>query len=49
VKHREASRFEQLTEETIQFIEELERVSSAPASLISTRFESRSIIARRAW
>jgi adenylosuccinate synthase len=49
VKNREASRFEQLTEETIQFIEELERVSSAPVSLVSTRFESRSIIDRRAW
>jgi adenylosuccinate synthase len=49
VKNREASRFEQLTEETIRFVEELERVSSAPVSLISTRFESRSIIDRRAW
>jgi adenylosuccinate synthase len=49
IKNREASRFEQLTEETIQFVEELERVASAPVSLISTRFESRSIIDRRAW
>jgi len=49
IKNRDASRFEQLTEETIRFVEELERVSSAPVSLISTRFESRSIIDRRAW
>jgi adenylosuccinate synthase len=44
-----ARRFEQLTEATIQFIEELERVASAPVSLISTRFNYRSIIDRRAW
>jgi adenylosuccinate synthase len=49
ITNRDASRFEQLTKETIQFIEELERVASAPVSLISTRFESRSIIDRRAW
>jgi adenylosuccinate synthase len=49
ITNRDANRFEQLTKETIQFIEELERVASAPVSLISTRFESRSIIDRRAW
>jgi len=49
IKNRDARRFEQLTSETIQFIEEIERVASAPVSLISTRFESRSIIDRRAW
>lgn len=40
---------EQLTEETIRFIEEIERVAAAPVSLISTRFHTRSIIDRRAW
>jgi adenylosuccinate synthase len=35
IKNRGARRFEQLTDETIRFIEELERVASAPASLIS--------------
>lgn len=49
VKNRKARRFEQLTDDTIRFIEEIERVASAPVSLISTRFESRSIIDRRAW
>jgi len=46
-----ARRFEQLTRETIHFIEEVERVASAPVSLISTRFKhgNRSIIDRRAW
>ncbi|MCW5976477.1 MAG: adenylosuccinate synthetase [Bryobacteraceae bacterium] len=44
-----ARRFEQLTGETIRFIEELERVACAPVSLISTRFNYRSIIDRRSW
>ena len=49
INNRDARRFEQLTPETIRFIEEIERVAAAPVSLISTRFESRSIIDRRAW
>jgi len=49
IENRDARRFEQLTEDTIMFIEEIERVASAPVSLISTRFESRSIIDRRSW
>jgi len=44
-----ARRFEQLTEPTIRFIEEVERVAAAPVTLISTRFHERSIIDRRAW
>lgn len=49
VKNRDARRFDQLQPETIQFIEEVERVSGAPVSLISTRFHLRSVIDRRAW
>jgi adenylosuccinate synthase len=49
VKNRNANRFEQLSAETINFVEELQRVASAPVSLISARFDSRSIIDRRAW
>ena len=49
VRNREARRFDQLQPETIQFIEEVERVSAAPVSLISTRFHLRSVIDRRAW
>jgi adenylosuccinate synthase len=48
-KNERARRFEQLTPDTIQFIEEVERVAAAPVSLISTRFHSRSIIDRRMW
>lgn len=49
VKNRNAKRFEQLTDESIRFIEEVERVSMAPVSLISTNFHQRSIIDRRNW
>jgi adenylosuccinate synthase len=45
----EARRYEQLSAETIRFIEEVERVGAAPVSLISTRFDFRSIIDRRRW
>ena len=48
-ENAEARRFERLTDETIQFIEEIERVACAPVSLISTRFNYRSIIDRRSW
>jgi adenylosuccinate synthase len=47
--NKDARRFEQLTADTIQFIEELERVTAAPVSLIATRFHYRSIIDRRRW
>lgn len=55
--NRNARRFEQLTAETIKFVEELERVSQAPVSLINTRFQRdadgtsdmRSLIDRRNW
>lgn len=49
VENRKARRFEQLSPETIHFIAELERVASAPVSLIATRFAFRSIIDRRNW
>jgi len=45
----EARRYEQLSPDTIRFIEEVERVAAAPVSLISTRFDFRSIIDRRTW
>lgn len=47
--NEKARRFEQLTKETIRFIEDVESVCCAPVSLISTRFEYRNIIDRRAW
>ncbi|GIL02989.1 MAG: hypothetical protein BroJett030_28880 [Alphaproteobacteria bacterium] len=49
VENRKARRFDQLTQETILFVEELERLAHCPVSLISTRFDQRSIIDRRNW
>jgi len=49
VANRDARRFDQLTPQTIQFIEEIERCASVPVSLIATRFSYRSIIDRRKW
>ncbi len=48
-ENEKARRFEQLTEETISFVEDVERVTCAPVSLISTRFDYRNITDRRAW
>ncbi len=58
ISNRKARRFDQLTEDTIKFIEEIERVAQAPVSLINTRFpqsenedifDLRTIIDRRNW
>jgi adenylosuccinate synthase len=49
IKNRDARRFEQLSLETLRFVEEVERVAGAPVSLITTKFDYRSIIDRRAW
>ena len=49
VENRSAKRFEQLDSGTINFIEEIERVSEARVSLIGTGFNPRSIIDRRSW
>jgi adenylosuccinate synthase len=56
-ENRDARRFEQLNQDTIKFVEELERVAQAPVSLINTRFprtdgerlDLRSVIDRRNW
>ncbi len=55
-QNENARRFEQLTADTIKFIEELERVAQAPVSLINTRFprsdeaiDLRTVIDRRNW
>lgn len=49
IKNQKAFRFDQLTLETLRFIEEVERVSGVPVNLISTRFDWRNVIDRRAW
>jgi adenylosuccinate synthase len=38
-----------MTDDSILFVEEVERVAQAPVSLITTRFHTRSIIDRRRW
>lgn len=45
--NQEARRFEQLTPETRELIQEIETVSKVPVSLITTRLHQRSIIDRR--
>ncbi len=49
VKNRDAFRFDQLTVETLRFVEEVERVSGKPVTLISTKFDWRNVIDRRSW
>jgi adenylosuccinate synthase len=49
VANRKAFRFEQLTPETLRFIEEVERVSGVPVNLVSTNFSLRNVIDRRSW
>jgi adenylosuccinate synthase len=49
IRNRDASRVGQLSTETVQFIEEVQRVATAPVSLVSVRFHSRGIIDRRQW
>lgn len=46
-RNADAVRFDQLTEPTIQFIEEVETVAQCPVTLISTRFGY--VIDRRSW
>lgn len=49
VSNREAFRYEQLSEDTLRFIEEVEKVGGIPVSMISTAFNDRNIIDRRMW
>ena len=48
-KNRDAIRFDQLTSDTIKFIEDVESVSGVPCSLIGNRFDHKSVIDRRKW
>jgi adenylosuccinate synthase len=48
-KNSTAKRFDQLHEDTINFIEEVELVTGAPVSFIATGFNDRSVIDRRRW
>lgn len=49
IGNRNARRFDQLSGDTIRFIDEIEQVSGIPVSLIGTRFAVRSVIDRRQW
>ncbi|CAG9179968.1 Adenylosuccinate synthetase, organellar chromatophore [Cupriavidus laharis] len=49
VDNRKAYRYEQLTTDTLRFIEEAEKVGGVPVSMISTAFNDRNIIDRRMW
>lgn len=49
LENRKANRFDQLTPETIRFIDEVERVAGVPVSMVATGFNQRSVIDRRAW
>ncbi|WP_281718919.1 adenylosuccinate synthetase [Pandoraea apista] len=49
IANRKAFRYEQLNAETLRFIEEMEKVSGIPVSMISTAFNERNIIDRRMW
>jgi adenylosuccinate synthase len=44
-----ARRFDQLTAETRRFIEEVEHVAGCPVTLVSCRFDQRSVLDRRSW
>lgn len=45
----DAVRFDQLTSETIKFVEEIEVVAGVPCSLIANRFDYKCVIDRRHW
>jgi adenylosuccinate synthase len=49
IENRRAFRYEQLNQETVRFVEEIEKVTSIPVSLISTAFKERNVIDRRMW
>ena len=49
IDNRNASRFDQLDTDTIKFIERVEEASGAQVSIISTGFNTESVIDRRSW
>lgn len=49
IENRKAFRFEQLHEDTLRFVEEVERVSGRSVTLLSTSFDWRNVIDRRSW
>jgi adenylosuccinate synthase len=47
--NRDVHRFDQLTEDSLRFIAEVERVANAPVSLVSVGFSHRAVLDRRSW
>ncbi len=47
--NRDAIRFDQLTSDTIKFVEDVEMVAGVPCSLIANRFDHKCVIDRRRW
>jgi len=48
-RNRGAHRFDQLTRETIGFIDDIEHVAGCRVSLVSTDFDRRAVLDRREW
>lgn len=48
-ENRKAKRFDNLTPDTLRFIEEMERCSGVPVSMIATNFGFNSVIDKRNW
>jgi len=49
IKNERARRYENLTDETRRFIDEIERCSGVKVSLVGTTFDYRAVIDRRNW
>ncbi len=47
--NQKARRYDQLSQRTTKFIDEMERCAGVPVSMIATRFSYRSVIDRRHW
>ena len=48
-RNSDANRFDQLTPETVKFVEDVEIVAGVPCSLIGNRFDYKCVIDRRRW
>ena len=48
-RNSDAIRFDQLTPDTIKFVEDVEMVAGVPCSLIGNRFDYKCVIDRRRW
>lgn len=49
IENKKAFRYEQLTDETQRFVEEVQRVTGVPVTMLSTDFNWRNVIDRRSW